>query len=104
MIWGTNINVRQCILTFQNFINLFTITNNHNVDNDDELINQSYYLQELYLLNKNNTLILNLNCNHLNYYDYSTQILYKQLISHPNEIIPIFDRIINDQYCRSKFC
>jgi DNA replication licensing factor MCM4 len=101
MIWGTNINVRQCILTFQNFIENFTIPKHSNHPNNP---NQPYYLQELYLLNQNNTLILNLNCNHLNYYDYSAKILYKQLISYPNEIIPIFDRIINDQYCRSKFC
>lgn len=59
-------------------------------------MNIVYLLRER-LLHRTGGQVLNINCKHLLQY-HSTRKLYNQLILYPQEIIPIFDTVANDEY------
>ena len=89
VIWGTSVDVKQCVEIFRDFLNNFTM------DNDFE----PYYLRQLTIMHRTQNLILNLNCSHLN--DYTrTKRFYKQLEQYPQEVLPILDMVLTEEYTR----
>lgn len=85
MIWGTTVNTDQVNRDFREFINSFPDPNNP--DGKEPL-----YLKILDQMIITEDSSLNLNAEYIWSYN---EILYKQLINYPSEIIPIMDTTIN---------
>ncbi|XP_055342701.1 DNA replication licensing factor mcm4-A-like [Paramacrobiotus metropolitanus] len=100
-IWGTSVNIGECKQEFRRFLENF-----HAVDDSDEdaeltpeqkeaaaekanlHLQDAYYIDRLQKISVMDTPQMNLNCAHLR--DFSPK-LYSQLISYPQEVIPMFD-------------
>ena len=112
-IWGTEINVHSCANIFRHFLQNF----GKRLGNDPY---SAYYLRQLKELKEKrradllqhasmmtpntstgspNPLILNINCQHFLQFP-STHHFYHQLIQYPQEIIPILDIVVNDEFKR----
>lgn len=89
-IWGTSINVNHSMNAFRNFLDLFTL---------DESDIEPYYHRQLSILHRTGGNVLNMHCRHLYAYP-AARALYRQLIQYPQEIIPIMDAVINEEYRR----
>lgn len=113
-IWGTELNVQTCMNVFRSFVEFF-----QHLDQDSEeqtfrgLHGQqltSYYHIQLWKLHSNTTnmsltsvpLLINLNCKHLQSFP-PTRVFYHQLIQYPQEIIPVLDYVLQQEYIKL-FC
>lgn len=82
-VWGTNVNVNDSQARFRRFFTNF----------DDPATMSPLYPAMLEEIIKTDQLGINIDCNNL--YEYDRE-LYMQLIAYPQELIPIFDLVIND--------
>ncbi len=89
VIWGTSVDVKQCVEIFRDFLNNFTLGNDF----------EPYYLRQLTIMHRTQNLIMNLNCSHLNEYT-RTKRFYKQLELYPQEVLPILDMVLTEEYTR----
>jgi len=85
-VWGTTVNVNDCSQRFRRFI--------RNFEKEDSMGEVAYYVAMLQEILEKESTIINLDCQNLHAYDPD---LYKQLVAYPQEIIPIFDIVINDE-------
>lgn len=114
-IWGTELNVQTCMNIFRNFIEFFQSPDQHvgaqfrQTSNGQQLT--SHYHLELWKLNaqinnnvltSTNPLLLQLNCHHLQSFP-PTRVFYHQLVHYPQEIIPVLDYVVQQEYIRL-FC
>ncbi|XP_055536897.1 DNA replication licensing factor MCM4 [Wyeomyia smithii] len=96
VVWGTNIVVSECLKKFKDFIMRY-------IDPDaaqDEIsegmnLNEPLYMQKLEDIHTLEEPFLNVNCAHLKTFD---EILYRQLICYPQDVIPTFDIAINEMF------
>lgn len=106
-IWGTEINVHHCASLFRHFLENYGRQRG-------ETSQSSLYFQQLLEMkrkrhNHRNTLttsssalspmILNIYCQHFLEF-IPTRSFYHQLIQYPQEIIPILDIVVNEEYKR----
>ena len=91
-IWGTDVNVDTCTNVFREFLTNFVIGNNYN--------SVPHYMRLLEVLHKTQNYVLNIDCAHLRDH-MGTRRLFHQLISYPQEIIPIMDEVCNNEYCKT---
>jgi len=89
LIWGTSIDVASCFTVFRDFINNFTLQGF-----------ESYYLRQLSIMHRTQHSILNLNCAHLEEYT-PTKRFYKQLVTYPQEVLPILDAVVLEEYVKN---
>ena len=82
-VWGTNVNVNDSQARFRRFFTNF----------EDPATASPLYPAMLEEIIKNEQLGINIDCNNL--YEYDRE-LYMQLVAYPQELIPIFDLVIND--------
>ena len=82
-VWGTNVNVNDSQARFRRFFTNF----------EDSSTRSPLYPVMLEEIIKTGQLGINIDCNNLYEYDRD---LYMQLIAYPQELIPIFDLVIND--------
>jgi DNA replication licensing factor MCM4 len=87
-IWGTDINVQNCINIFKLFLQ-----NYHYLPGDT----CSYYYRQLIHLHNTSQTILNLDMSHIRSFAAS-RVFYEHLATYPQEIIPILDRIATEEY------
>lgn len=96
VIWGTNVVVSECKKKFQQFL-LRYIDLDVAQDEMSENINLSepLYMQKLEEIHSLEEPYLNVNCKHLQTFD---EMLYRQLICYPQEVIPTFDMAVNEMF------
>ncbi|KAK6643233.1 hypothetical protein RUM43_004738 [Polyplax serrata] len=96
VIWGTDVVVNHCKAKFKRFILSF-MDSDTDIDERYDGINveEPFYLQKLKEINTLEEPFLNVNCAHLQTFDAA---LYWQLVSYPQEVIPIFDMAINEMF------
>src|SRR5690606_734274 len=83
-IWGTTVNVEQMQQSFEHFFRTFM-----EAEDDAEPIYPRLLLKAIDTENPN----VNINCQHLHSFDPE---LYKKLVLYPQEVIPIFDIVIQN--------
>jgi hypothetical protein len=120
VLWGTNISVREAMRKFRRFLNEFLTEgqqrrSNHGGDddildglNDDGLggdgaaaaaaaAQQPYYMRLLAEIRDSQTFNINIDCQNL--YNFTpTRRLYQQLVRYPQEIVPIMDLVVHQEY------
>ncbi|OMH78964.1 DNA replication licensing factor MCM4, partial [Zancudomyces culisetae] len=120
VIWGTMINIRDVMNVFRDFLRNFTMKHfkdwekiilertraeadvigelieDLDMETDEELT-RPYYPVLFSRMKEMEVWQLNLDAQHLLAYP-KTRKLYRQLISYPEEVIPIMDHIISDEY------
>lgn len=96
VIWGTNVVVSECKKKFTQFL-LRYIDMDVAQDELTENINLSepFYMQKLEEIHSLEEPYLNVNCSHLKTYD---DMLYRQLVCYPQEVIPTFDMAVNEMF------
>lgn len=96
VIWGTNVVVSECKKKFTQFL-LRYIDMDVAQDEMSENINLSepFYMQKLEEIHSLEEPYLNVNCKHLQTFD---EMLYRQLICYPQEVIPTFDMAVNEMF------
>lgn len=87
LIWGTNISVTTVYNTFRDFVQNFSLTNEF----------EPFYIVQLETLHRTQALIFNVNCAHLAS-NAATRSFYRQLVKYPQELIPIMDLVVNNEY------
>lgn len=85
VIWGTDVVVDKCQTRFQNFIETFCVDESES----------PHYMTKLSNVLEMEIPYVDVNCAHLFKFDHE---LYEQLICYPQEIIPIFDTVVNDVF------
>lgn len=85
VIWGTDVVVDICRTRFQNFIETFCV-------NETE---SPHYMTKLSNVLEMEIPYVDVNCGHLNQFDPE---LYQQLICYPQEVIPVFDTVVNEVF------
>lgn len=93
-IWGTDVNVQTCMNCFRNFL-LFYKPYGYVLEDDE-----SYYEKQIRQLFMTGKWVLNIDTKGLKAFA-PTKTLYFQLKQYPQEIIPIMDRVINEQFNRN---
>ncbi|CAG0884263.1 unnamed protein product [Darwinula stevensoni] len=96
VIWGTDVVVSRCKEKVKNFISNFV---DSSVE-EDEVIegmdsSEPLYLQKLAEIQVLEEPFMNVNCAHVQHFD---ETLYRQLVSYPQEVIPVFDMAINEMF------
>ncbi|KAJ1406232.1 hypothetical protein B484DRAFT_211123 [Ochromonadaceae sp. CCMP2298] len=89
-IWGTDVNVAVCMNKFRNFLQVFTPAG-------ETVQGGSYYQGLLAYMHRTGDMRLNLDCTHLKTFP-STRSFYQQLRQYPQELIPIMDRVVHEEY------
>ena len=87
VIWGTTVSVDDVFNRFRRFIRDFV---------DPSVSDEPLYLQKLDELIQTGPLNLNIDCAHLSSWP-ATRRLYRQLLSYPQEIIPLMDLVVNKE-------
>ena len=119
VIWGTNIRVPEAAAAFKDFLlNFRSIQysermNHGGVDDDDDLSlgnvdvldgndedEEPLYIQQLHQIRREQTGAVQLDGQHLFYHSSACQKLYHQLVQYPQEIVPLMDLIVNQEYER----
>lgn len=85
VIWGTDVVVERCRTRFQNFIETFCV---------DET-ESPHYMTKLSNVLEMEIPYVDVNCGHLYKFDPE---LYQQLICYPQEVIPVFDTVVNEVF------
>lgn len=89
-IWGTDVNVQSCMNGFRNFIKFYGVETNGL---------ESFYQKQLAYMHRTGNMLLNLNCAHLKAFP-PTRSFYQQLKQYPQELIPIIDKVVHEEYIR----
>lgn len=89
LIWGTSIDIASCFNVFREFINNFTLQGF-----------EPHYLRQMSIMHRTQHMIMNLNCAHLEEYT-PTKRFYKQLINYPQEVLPILDAVVLEEYIKN---
>lgn len=92
LIWGTNVNVHDSMERFRNFVNEFTHADYPAMSGGDEV---PYYINMLQQMEEMDSFNFNLNAAWLKSFDSG---LYDQLVAYPQEIIPIFDLVVQETH------
>ncbi|KAI9292547.1 MCM-domain-containing protein [Neoconidiobolus thromboides FSU 785] len=99
VIWGTTVNVHDCMNQFSRFLNEFKREDFLKLNNlpvlEEDL--KPYYIEHISSIVNNDFYNLDLDCQHLLSFEPTIR-LYSQLKSYPQEIIPLMD------YCLTNFC
>lgn len=101
VIWGTNINVPDTMSRFKRFICEFKIEYEDD-DSDDDMMDDEtvpYYIKRLNEIKISQVMNLNVDCKHLWEFP-DTQKLYFQLVNYPQEIVPIMDLVVHQEFSR----
>lgn len=111
VIWGTNIRVPEAAAAFRelllNFRSIQQSNRVHGEDLDDDLSmgdedehEQPVYLEQLHRIRREQSGAVQLDCQHLFYHSPACQKLYHQLVQFPQEIVPLMDLLVNQEYER----
>ncbi|OXU23451.1 hypothetical protein TSAR_001635 [Trichomalopsis sarcophagae] len=96
VIWGTNVVVSRCKDHFKRFIQRFIDPEAENDEIPENMnVSEPLYMQKLEEIHTLEEPYMNVNCAHLKAFD---EQLYKQLVSYPQEVIPIMDMAVNEMY------
>lgn len=113
-IWGTELNVQTCMNVFRSFVEFFQLADQSSTTHTFEGVHgqqlASYYHIQLWKLHSSATnnsagfapLLVNLNCKHLQSFP-PTRVFYHQLVQYPQEIIPVLDYVLQQEYIKL-FC
>ncbi len=116
VLWGTNISVRDAMRKFRRFLNEYRTeaqvgrgdNNSLNEENDNlegldgeglggPAAQQPYYMRLLAEIRESQTYNINIDCKNL-YNFVPTRRLYEQLVRYPQEIVPIMDLVVHQEY------
>ena len=86
-IWGTDIKTTRAATDIRHFIDTYTL---HTTDFEP------FYLKQIERIHNTEIYIININCQHL--LQHSMYELYRQLIVYPQDMICIFDRVVEEVY------
>ena len=115
MIWGTTIRVPEAAAAFRQFLTQFRRMNDNcdddlsdsdeeeDNDNENENNQRPKYLEQLDKLHRAQNIeesAVLINCQELYYYNAASQKLYHQLVEFPQEIVPLMDLVVNQEYER----
>lgn len=89
VLWGTNIAVREAMRKFRRFLTEFRM--------EGDLEEESYYMRLLVEIRSTETYNINIDCQNL-YNFLPTRRLYEQLVRYPQEIVPIMDLVVHQEY------
>ena len=90
-LWGTTIKISECVSRFRDFLLNFRLNGTFN--------ETPLYLDEFVRIRGSQRFIMNLRASHL--HDYvATRNLYTQVKVYPQELIPIIDAVVNEEYAR----
>eukprot|EP00981_Chlorochromonas_danica_P009140 scaffold2507_cov257-Ochromonas_danica.AAC.18 len=106
-IWGTEINVQNCINVFRLFLESFsplTALANAAIPSRGEDGSLSYYHRFLLHLQRiarpeQTITILSLDCRHLQQFA-ATRLFYDQLVRYPQEVVPLLDQVASEEVIR----
>jgi DNA replication licensing factor MCM4 len=87
--WGTNNAVREAMRKFRRFLTEFRM--------DGDIEEESYYMRLLVEIRSTETYNINIDCQNL-YNFLPTRRLYEQLVRYPQEIVPIMDLVVHQEY------
>ena len=94
VIWGTDVHVNDCKRRFIAFIKKFHLSiEEARLEGADP--SKPFYMQKLEEIHLIERPFLNVNCAHIKKID---SIIVEQLLSYPQEVIPIFDMAINELF------
>lgn len=88
VIWGTNVNVQETQNKFSKFITEF-------IGDDNEGSDEPKYIRLMQEIKETARGFINIDCADL--YAHDT-VLYQQLIRYPQEVVPIFDLVVQAEY------
>lgn len=94
VVWGTDVNVQDTNLKFQDFIQTF-VDDLQTDETDGMTATEPFYMTRMEEINTLEEPFLNLNCIHLKRF---SQELYDRLVQYPQEVIPIFDVAVNELF------
>ncbi|CAM9351382.1 unnamed protein product [Ascophyllum nodosum] len=89
VIWGTDVNVVESMERFRQFLLEFTLE-------DEE---ESLYKSQLEEIHRTQEFNISINCKHL-YNFMPSRRLYQQLVHYPQEIVPIMDLAVNEEFTK----
>jgi len=90
VIWGTDVNVQSVQNDFENFLTTFQSAG----DEDEE---QTKYMRMMIEAKSSDTSHIDLDC--MDLYAHKPQ-MYQQLVRYPQEVVPIFDEVLQSVYER----
>jgi DNA replication licensing factor MCM4 len=88
VIWGTNVNVQETQSKFSKFITEF-------IGEDNDGADEPKYIRLMRELKDTERGFINIDCTDL--YDHDA-VLYQQLVRYPQEVVPIFDLVVQAEY------
>ena len=94
VIWGTTINVNDTMTAFRRFLHEFEGSQSQE---DVPEMSEPYYMRVLAEIKVSQVYNINIDCKNL-YNFHPTRRLYKQLLQYPQEIIPIMDLVVHQQF------
>ncbi|KAI0985563.1 hypothetical protein GJ496_005734 [Pomphorhynchus laevis] len=98
LVWGTDLNIKDCQERFQQFILFFNSTEEAteiDENTDPTLQDACFYMRRLYEIHILETCYLDVDVGHINIFDSD---LARQLVTYPQEVIPAFDLAVNKIY------
>ena len=95
VIWGTTINVNDAMTSFRRFLHEFE--GRMTEDGDEIDMNEPYYMRVLAEIKVSQVYNINIDCGNL-YNFRPTRRLYTQLCQYPQEIIPIMDLVVHQEF------
>ncbi|GMM50562.1 MCM DNA helicase complex subunit [Starmerella bacillaris] len=98
VIWGTNISISESTETFKKFLSEFTMRYRFRLDNIEGSYQEgevAVYMNAIEKMRSLGTTNLNLDCRDLLAFPAANK-LYYQLISYPQEIVPIMDNALKE--------
>jgi DNA replication licensing factor MCM4 len=109
VIWGTDVNVNTAMENFRHFIRHFREEEPEvaeQVDSDDDDAQQQqqqqqrqpHYMALLSEIARSSVYSIEINCRHLFNHPRSRD-LYGQLLRYPQEIVPIMDLVVHQEFC-----
>jgi MCM N-terminal domain len=114
VIWGTDVNVNTAMENFRHFIRHFTeeepeAAEQQQLDSDDDddaqqqqqqqqQRQQPHYMALLSEIARSSVYSIEINCRHLFNHPRSRE-LYGQLLRYPQEIVPIMDLVVHQEFC-----
>ncbi|CAM9302780.1 unnamed protein product, partial [Phaeothamnion confervicola] len=119
-IWGTTVNVEDAMQRFRRFLREFVEAPPHRDDDDDDGDGSGsdgegnggdgartppapLYLGQLREIARSEVYSLDINCRHLNSFEPDVEQprrLYNQLLRYPQEMVPIMDLVVHQEYTR----
>ena len=106
VIWGTEVNVRECMHNFSRFLKEFRLNDAAGEESEDEEDGGGpedparygpYYLQILREIKESRVFNINIDCRNLLAFP-ATRDMYTKLVRYPQEIIPIMDLVVHQEY------